>query len=61
MHGRDLLKQGLMKVVGNGETTSVWMDNWIKDPLPRAPKYKQETVVDLTLKVCDLMTDDQCG
>lgn len=61
MHGRDLLKQGLMKVVGNGETTSVWMDYWIKDPLPRAPKYKQEAVVDLTLKVSDLMTDDQCG
>ena len=47
--------------MGNGETTSVWMDYWIKDPLPRAPKYKQEAGVDLTLKVSDLMTDDQCG
>lgn len=48
-------------MVGNGETTSVWMYNWIKDPLPTAQKYKQEAVVELSLKVCDLMTEDQCG
>ena len=44
--------------MGNGANTKVWLDNWIMDPLPRAPKYRQDAVVDLTLKTCDLMTED---
>lgn len=28
-HGRDLLKAGLGKVIGNGLTTKVWQDSWI--------------------------------
>lgn len=32
LEGRDVLKQGLIRTVGNGETTNIWADNW----LPRA-------------------------
>lgn len=30
LHGRDLLIQHLGKTIGNGETTSLWLDSWIK-------------------------------
>lgn len=52
---KDLLKQGLVKNIGNGETSKVWLDNWIMDPLPRAPQYHPEVTVDLTLRVFKLM------
>ena len=29
MEGRDILKQGIIKCVGNGQTTRIWEDNWI--------------------------------
>lgn len=29
MDVRDILKQGLIKCVGNGETTRILIDNWI--------------------------------
>ena len=29
MEGRDILKQGIIKRVGNGQTTRIWEDNWI--------------------------------
>lgn len=37
LHGRDLLKKGLLKAVGNGEDTRVWLDNWLLAPVPRPP------------------------
>lgn len=27
--GPDILKQGLIRRIGNGETTHIWLDNWI--------------------------------
>ena len=27
--GRDLLKQGLIRRIGNGESANIWSDNWI--------------------------------
>ncbi|KAL9858810.1 hypothetical protein AtNW77_Chr1g0040581 [Arabidopsis thaliana] len=29
LFGRDLLKEGLQTVVGNGENKNVWIDKWI--------------------------------
>ncbi|XP_048598085.1 uncharacterized protein LOC125578967 [Brassica napus] len=55
LHGKELLEQGLTKVVGNGKGTKVWLDRWIMGPVPRAPLYRQDADVDLTLRVSDLM------
>ncbi|KAL1200004.1 putative mitochondrial protein [Cardamine amara subsp. amara] len=55
LHGRELLAQGLMRVIGNGEQTHVWTDKWIMDGTPRRP-YNKQTSMDLNLKVNPLIT-----
>lgn len=55
LHGRDLLKQGLVQLIGDGTNTNVWWDNWIIDKTLRTPNYRANSVVDLTLKVSDLL------
>lgn len=55
LYGRDLLKEGLLKKIGNGGGTRVWTDNWLLDVAPRPPMYRQDAVVDLTLTVQDLI------
>lgn len=55
LHGRELLQQGLVTRIGNGSSTNVWWDKWIIDTVPRTPDYRPGSVVDLTLKVEDLM------
>ena len=44
-----------MQKIGNGESTRVWIDTWIKTEVPRPPQYRQDAVVDLTLSVSDLI------
>lgn len=61
LHGRELLKQGLIKEIGNGEDTRVWLDNWIVETIPRPPNYHQDSLVDLTLSVRDLIDQDTGG
>lgn len=61
LHGRELLKQGLIKEIGNGEDTRVWLDNWIVETIPRPPNYHQDALVDLTLSVRDLIDQDTGG
>lgn len=34
LFGKDLLKNGLLKQIGNGLDTSVWFENWILDEVP---------------------------
>lgn len=58
MHGCDLMKQGLITSIGPGTGTSVWCDNWILDTIPRPPMYRHDGIVDLTLKVSDLMINN---
>ena len=29
LEGRDVLKQGVIKLIGNGQNTDIWVDNWI--------------------------------
>ena len=52
--GKDLLRQGLRKHIGNGETVSVWVDRWIEGNERRVPLMKN-IFVDLLLKVSDLI------
>lgn len=55
MHGRDLLSQGLVQKIGNGTSYRVWIDNWLIDNVSRTPQYPQDSTVDLTLPVSDLI------
>ena len=54
LFGRDLLKQGLQTVIGNGEKTNVWIDKWIFDGHLRRPMNIQP-LMDITLKVHHLI------
>jgi len=38
LFGRELLCRGLKRVIGNGEQTNVWIDNWIFDGKSRRPR-----------------------
>ncbi|KAG7582623.1 Zinc knuckle CX2CX4HX4C [Arabidopsis suecica] len=55
LHGRELLEKGLMKVIGNGQSTNVWTEKWIFDKAPRRP-FNKQTLIDLDLKVSNLIT-----
>lgn len=52
--GKELLKKGLYKSMGNGENTYICSDNWILDPLPRRPVNKERTI-DVNRKVSSLI------
>lgn len=57
LHGRDLLRGNISKVIGNGLSTKIWKDSWIaldKDIRPFGPI--PEPALDLT--VSDLLTSD---
>ena len=50
----DLLKQGIIRRIGNGQTTEIWVDNWIpKEMIPRPitslvanpPRYVSELML----------------
>lgn len=55
LHGRELLSKGLIREIGNGRSSNVWHVNWIIDPIPRTPNYRQDSVIDLTLTISDLL------
>ncbi|KAL1214129.1 putative mitochondrial protein [Cardamine amara subsp. amara] len=54
IHGRELLKKGLRKNIGNGSSIWVWTDQWINDGGWRAP-YNRQRSMNLMLKVKDLI------
>lgn len=54
LHGRDLLVKGLRKEVGNGRSLRVWTDPWC-DFGGRANPWMKITIIDLELKVSDLL------
>ncbi|KAF3541095.1 hypothetical protein F2Q69_00020162 [Brassica cretica] len=37
--------------------TKVWLDNWLLDSVPGPPNYRQDSVVDLTLTINDLIDE----
>ena len=57
MHGRDLMKQGLITSIGDGKSTNVWSTNWVMDSLPRPPLYHPSNPINLSLKVSDLLVE----
>lgn len=44
-----------MRRIGDGASSNVWMSNWIIDTVARPPMYREDSIVDLTLTVSDLM------
>ena len=40
LEGRELLKKGLRVLIGDGENTNIWNDNWLPTHLPRPPRCK---------------------
>ncbi|KAL1213162.1 putative mitochondrial protein [Cardamine amara subsp. amara] len=52
---RELLERGIMKSIGDGKSTRVWLDNWVMDKAPRRPMNK-ETSMNLRLSVSALIT-----
>ncbi|XP_010484878.1 PREDICTED: uncharacterized protein LOC104763170 [Camelina sativa] len=57
MFGRELLEKGVMKSIGNGQDTRVWLDKWVFDDRPRRP-FNKELTIDLNLNVSTLIQDD---
>ncbi|KAF3578626.1 hypothetical protein DY000_02034686 [Brassica cretica] len=55
LKGRDLLLQHLGKVIGNGETTSLWNDSWI-DPETNLKPYGLVFIADKDLMVSNILT-----
>ena len=45
---------GLVKQIGDGKDSNVWSTNWLLDTSALPPMYQQDSLVDITLKVCDL-------
>ena len=53
LHGRDLLKKGLRYVIGDGTMVNAWLDPWLPQHPPIAPRKKNESVQNCM--VSDLM------
>jgi hypothetical protein len=54
LHGRDLLKEGLIWRVGDGESIEIWKDNWIprsclQRPLGHKPDVNVQKVKELLM------------
>ncbi|XP_010446064.1 PREDICTED: uncharacterized protein LOC104728833 [Camelina sativa] len=54
LFGRDLLKKGLIKRVGNGKSMLVWLDKWLDDEGVRAP-WRKNQFFEVGLKVSSLI------
>lgn len=60
LHGRDLMKQGLVTSIGDGKSPNVWFTNRIVDSFPRPPpppQYHLTNKINLALKVEDLLIE----
>lgn len=45
LYGRDLVKQGMSFVIGNGELINMWTDAWIPDHPPRPPRPRTQNPI----------------
>ena len=53
VEGRDLLQQGITRRISNGQTTEIWVDNWI--PKEMTPRPITSLVADPARYVSELM------
>jgi hypothetical protein len=60
LHGRDLLREGLVWRIGNGSAVKVWEDNWIPRTGLMRP-YGQISGSESVSKVEDLLLPDGQG
>ncbi|KAL0705016.1 hypothetical protein Bca4012_071441 [Brassica carinata] len=44
-----------LREIGNGRDTNVWAEKWIMDKVPKYPLYRDDSTIDLTLTVADLL------
>ena len=51
---------GLTRRIGDGKDSNVWLTHWIMDTSARPPMCRQDSLVDLTLNVCDLFIPNAC-
>lgn len=56
IYGRDLLKQGIKRSVGNGQSIYVWSEPWLEDEdeVCRAP-IRRQRYLDVNLRVADII------
>lgn len=54
LYGRELLKSGLKRVIGNGSKTNVWIDKWMYDGQARRP-MSLHSLMDIELMVDHLI------
>lgn len=54
---RELLSKGLIKSIGDGRATHVWLENWIMDEVPKRP-VNRHIAIDVNLKVMTLLHAD---
>ena len=59
IHGRKLLKEGLVWRLGNGQSVDVWRDDWIPRSSLKRPFGHQEG--QLVERVCELLLPDGGG
>lgn len=57
LFGREFLRKGLIKSIGDGKDTFVWSDKWILDDVPRRPVSKQISF-DVALRVSEVIGED---
>ncbi|KAG7547827.1 Reverse transcriptase zinc-binding domain [Arabidopsis suecica] len=55
--GREVIRKGLGRIVGNGESINVWKDAWLSTTTPLSP-FGPATEIAQSLKVCDLLLED---
>lgn len=54
LQGNELLKSGIRKIIGGGEQTYMWLDNWLPTNPPRPPK-SLTNCIDLKSKVSEFL------
>lgn len=54
MFGRELLRLGLQRKIGNGASISVWSEHWLIDGIIRAPLIRNDSI-NINLMVKDLI------
>ncbi|CAA7023575.1 unnamed protein product [Microthlaspi erraticum] len=56
IYGRELLRKGLRRSIGNGKATLVWVDNWLYDGIPSRPGGRH-SLMNIELRVSDLIDE----